>query len=224
MSAEVYIDQLINGLAHDVMNAQRHWFTYQQIKENWHNINELSNEDKEWVLLLKDSSVQLTIIYLAKIYDSSGQQKNKQTRCLRDLLKSLSKEKQEEAKNVLRVAPNLWGSFSTKYSNSLDVINCVDSQLFIEQLQLFLDREFPKNGMEENKLLKSLKNRRNKITAHNDAVSFNDGFSDEDAFALIVLANAVLEYLNSFVSGVSIHIKNQNYMIKHQINKIFNVL
>lgn len=222
MSIEVYRDQLINGLAHDIMNAQRHLFTYQQIKKNWHKINALSNEDREWVLLLKDSSVQLTVLYLAKIYDSSRQQKNKQTRCLRDLMKSLSEEKQDEAKKVLRIAPNLWSDFSAKHSKMLDIINCDDAQLFIDQVQLFLNREFPKNGMKENRILNSLKDRRNKRTAHNDAVSFNDSFSGEDAFALIAIASAVLDYLNSFVSGISVHIKDQNYMIEHQINKIFN--
>lgn len=224
MSIEVYRDQLINGLAHDIMNAQRHWFTYQKIKQNWHKINVLSNEDREWVLLLKDSAVQLTISYLAKIYDSSSQQKNKQTRCLRDLMKSLSEVKQDEAKKILRIAPNLWSDFSAKHSKTLDIIDCNDAQLFINQVQLFLNREFSKNGMEENKILISLKNRRNKRTAHNDAVSFNDSFSSEDAFALIALAKAVLDYLNSFVSGVSVHIKDQNFMINRQINKIFNVL
>ena len=221
---ETYKDQLINGFAHDILYAQRHWFTYQQIKQNWHKINALSNEDKEWVLLLKDSSVQLTIMYLAKIYDSSGQRNNKQTRCLRDLMKSLSEEKLDGAKKVLRIAPNLWSDFSAKHSKTLEIIDCNDAQLFIDQVQLFLNREFPKNGMEENKLLKNLKNRRNKITVHNDAVGFNDSFSGEDAFTLISLANAVLDYLNSFVPEVSIHIKDQNYMIKYQINKIFNGL
>lgn len=222
MSEEVYLDQLINGLAHDIMNAQRHLYTYLQIKENWSKINSINSLDKTWVLLLKDSSVQLTVIYLAKIYDSSGVRKSKPTRCLRDLLKSLSKEKLDEAKKVLRIAPDIWNNFSDKHSKTLDFIDCQDSQLFIEQVQLFLDREFPKNRMEENKILASLKNRRNRVTAHNEAIDFNDTFSGDDASILLSIAVTVLDYLNLFVSGISINIKDQNSMIKYQLDKIFD--
>lgn len=222
MSLKEYNDQLINGLAHDLMNAQRHLFTYQQIKKNWSKIDFLKGEDKEWVSFLKDSSVQLTVIYLSKIYDSSGERNNKQTRCLRDLLKSLSNEKIDEAKQVLRISPDLWANFSKKHVEVLNHIRNLDSQNFINQVQLFLNNEFSNDEIKKNKLLKSLKNRRNKVTAHNEAIVLEDNFTGENADILISFAKAVLDYLNTFISKTSVYIKDQNGMIEYQITKIFD--
>ena len=89
MSIEKLHDQLLHGLAHDLMFAKRYFYLFKEIEAHWDKINLLNELNRSWILLLKDSAVQQTVIYLSKIYDSSGVRKSKDTRCLRDLLKQL---------------------------------------------------------------------------------------------------------------------------------------
>jgi hypothetical protein len=219
-------DQTLNGLAHDLMFAKRYFHLFKQIKKKWNKLSLLKHIDKEWVLLLKDSSIQQTILYLSKIYDSSGVQKNKSTRCLRDLLKELDDKLVNESYKVIAIMPGYWTQFCDKHKEALDSLGFSNTENFIYTVQSFLDAQFSKDKTVKNELLINLKSIRNKEVAHNENYKTEETFSHNDAEELIYIADAILDYLNIFITtGVITQYADQDYMIEQQIEKIFtNVL
>lgn len=225
MSDDKLNDQLINGLVHDLMFARKYFYLFKQIEKHWSKIHLLNKEDKNWILLLKDSAVQQTILYLSKIYDSSGENSKRNTRCLRDLIKNLRKDKIEDARKLVSlVSPisSVWDQFCNKHKLGLESLDGLNTTNFIDTVQSYLASEFSKEENLKNLVLINLKTIRNKDIAHNENYIDEVKLSINHVEQLLALAEAVLDYTNTFVStGVIGLYKDQDYMIKQQIDKIF---
>lgn len=222
MDTEKLHDQLVNGLAHDLMFAKRYFYLFKEIESHWDKINLLNELNRSWILLLKDSAVQQTVLYLSKIYDSSGVRKSKDTRCLRDLLKQLDNKLIDEAKKVIALTPKLWQQFYNKHKLGIKSLGDVNATNFINKVQFYLDSQFFKDESVKNKTLTNLKTFRNKKVAHNENYGNEEVLSVSHAEQLIAIADAVLDYLNIYTAIEVICIYgNQDYMIKTQIKNIF---
>ena len=225
MNIEKLHDQLINGLAHDLMFAKRYFHLFKEIEKHWSKMNLLNEVDKHWILLLKDSAVQQTVLYLSKIYDSSGERNERDTRCLRDLLKQLDASAINEAYKVIGLTPKLWAEFCNKHSIGFIKLGDVNATNFISSLKNYLDGQFSKNKDFKNKVLISLKAVRNKEVAHNENYVKEKNLSVDNVAQLIAISDAVLDFLNTYTSiEVSCLFGNQKYMITQQIEKIFKTV
>ncbi len=222
MSVDKLNDQLINGLVHDLMFAKRYFHLFKQIEKHWSKINFLNKVDKSWILLLKDSAVQQTVLYLSKIYDSSGERNNRSTRCLRDLFKNLTIDKIDDAIKVVSLVPNSWVQFCENHELGLESVGEVNIVNFIERVQNYLDREFPKGDNIENQILVNLKTIRNKKVAHNENYIDEVKLSANHVEQLLAIVESVLDYINTFMSiGVTGVYRDDNYVITQQIENIF---
>ena len=221
MSIEKLHDQQLNGLALDLMHAKNNIFLFKEIKENWEKINELPKEDIQWIIFLKDTSVQQLIMYLSKLYDSSGERKNKETRCIRDLLKQI---KYQEVNKPI-IIDFIWSQFCEKHENALELIQFkpeYGAKNLISHIQNFLDTEFNSETSQEF-VLKKLKELRNKNVAHNENTEITSQLLFEESEKLIFLADAILDFINTFLSlGQSVIYSDLDYVINLQLDRIIN--
>lgn len=218
-------DQLINGLVHDLMFAKKYFHLFKQIEKHWDKIKFLNEVDRKWILLLKDTSVQQTVLHLSKIYDSSGEQYNRNTRCLRDLLKNLTTDKIDDAREIVSVVSpisKLWDQFCDKHKIGLKSIGDVDTTNFIEKVQSYLNTQFSKDENIKNKVLINLSIIRNTNIAHNENYLNEIKLSTDQVEQLIAVAEVVLDYTNTFISTRVIGVyKDDSYVITQQIERIF---
>lgn len=223
MSIEKLHDQQLNGLAHDLMHAKNNIFLFREIKNNWEKINELPKEDIQWIIFLKDTSVQQSIMYLSKLFDSSGERnnKNKETRCIRDLLKQI---KYQEVNKPI-IVDFIWSQFCKKHENALELIQFkpeYGAENLISYIQNFLDTEF-NYGTSQEFVLKKLKELRNKNVAHNENTEITSQLLFEESEKLIFLADAILDFINTFLSlGQSVIYSDLDYVINLQLDRIIN--
>lgn len=223
MSIEKLHDQQLNGLAHDLMHAKNNIFLFREIKNNWEKINELPKEDIQWIIFLKDTSVQQSIMYLSKLFDSSGERnnKNKETRCIRDLLKQI---KYQELNKPI-IVDFIWSQFCEKHENALELIQFkpeYGAENLISHIQTFLDTEFNSKTSQEF-VLKKLKELRNKNVAHNENTGITYQLLFEESEKLIFLADAILDFINTFLSlGQSVIYSDLDYVINLQLDRIIN--
>ena len=221
MSTEKLHDQQLNGLALDLMQAKNNIFLFKEIKDNWEKIKELSKEDIQWKIFLKDTSVQQLIMYLSKLYDSSGERNNKETRCIRDLLKQI---KYQELNKPI-IVDFIWSQFCEKHENALELIQFkpeYGAENLISHIQTFLDTEFNSKTSQEF-VLKKLKELRNKNVAHNENTEITSQLLFEESEKLIFLADAILDFINTFLSlGQSVIYSDLDYVINLQLDRIIN--
>lgn len=221
MSIEKLHDQQLNGLALDLMQAKNNIFLFKKIKDNWEKIKELPKEDIQWIIFLNDTSVQQLIMYLSKLYDSSGESKNKETRCIRDLLKQI---KYQEVNKPI-IVDFIWSQFCEKHENALKLIQFkpeYGTENLISHIQNFLDTEFNSETSQEF-VLKKLKELRNKNVAHNENTEIVNQLLLEESEKLIFLADAILDFINTFLSlGQSVIYSDLDYVIKLQLDRIIN--
>lgn len=221
MSIEKLHDQQLNGLALDLMQAKNNIFLFKEIKDNWEKIKALPNEDIQWIIFLKDTSVQQLIMYLSKLYDSSGERKNKETRCIRDLLKQI---KYQEVNKPI-IVDFIWSQFCKKNENALELIQFkpeYGAENLISHIQTFLDTEFNSKTSQEF-VLKKLKELRNKNVAHNENTEITSQLLFEESEKLIFLADAILDFINTFLSlGQSVIYSDLDYVINLQLDRIIN--
>ena len=171
MSISKLHDIQLNGLAHDLMHAKRHMHLFNAIKDNWGKVPLLSDEDSQWISFLKDTSVQQAVLYISKLYEASAENKGYEIRCIRDLWKKIVALKLETPISL----DIIWSQFHTKHSKAIDCLGdkgSINAESFQSSIQDFLDKEFDKTVSEEF-LLKRLKLIRNKIVAHNEAVTLD---------------------------------------------------
>ena len=219
MSEEKLNDQLINGLVHDLMFAKRYFHLFKEIEKHWSKINLLNEVDRHWILLLKDSAVQQTVLYLSKIYDSSRERKN---RSIRFLLKQINNDKIDDARNIISITPKSWIQFCKKHKLGLESLDDVNATNFIDRVQSYLDNQFSKKEDFKNKALINLNTIRNKKVAHNENYIDEVKLSTNHAEQLLAITEAVLDYINRFMStGVIGVYGNKNYVITEQIENIF---
>ena len=216
-------DIQLNGLAHDLMFAKRHVHLFNSIKNNWDKIDQLSSEDAQWISFLKETSEQQAVLYLCKLYDSSGERKGYKIRCIRDLLKEINNLKLDSAISL----DIIWNKFYSKHKKAIDSlgkIGTIHSENFQSTFQGYLDKEFDKSISDEF-VLKRLKLIRNKIVAHNEVVTLDEKIENEEIENLVFLTDAFLDFTNTMLSlgQVSLY-SEQEYVMKMQINRIFNYL
>lgn len=221
MSIEKLHDQQLNGLALDLMQAKNNIFLFKEIKDNWEKIKALPKEDIQWIIFLKDTSVQQLIMYLSKLYDSSGERKNKETRCIRDLLKQI---KYQEVNKPI-IVDFIWSQFCKKHEKALELIQFkpeYGAENLISHIQTFLDTEFNSKTSQEF-VLKKLKELRNKNVAHNENTEITSQLLFEESEKLIFLADAILDFINTFLSlGQSVIYSDLDYVINLQLDRIIN--
>lgn len=221
MSIEKLYDQQLNGLALDLMQAKNNIFLFKEIKDNWEKIKALPKEDIQWIIFLKDTSVQQLIMYLSKLYDSSGERKNKETRCIRDLLKQI---KYQEVNKPI-IVDFIWSQFCKKHENALELIQFkpeYGAENLISHIQTFLDTEFNSKTSQEF-VLKKLKELRNKNVAHNENTEITSQLLFEESEKLIFFADAILDFINTFLSlGQSVIYSDLDYVINLQLDRIIN--
>ena len=221
MSIEKLHDQQLNGLALDLMQAKNNIFLFKEIKDNWEKIKELPKEDIQWIIFLKDTSVQQLIMYLSKLYDSSGERKNKETRCIRDLLKLLQ---HQELNNPI-IVDFIWSQFCNKHEKALAFLQYKSefgAENLISHIQNFLNTEF-NSETSQDFVLKKLKVLRNKSVAHNENTQITTQLLFEESEKLIFLADAILDFINTFLNlGQSVIYSDLDYVINLQLNRIIN--
>lgn len=221
MSNEKLHDQQLNGLALDLMQAKNNIFLFKEIKDNWEKIKGLPKEDIQWIIFLKDTSVQQLIMYLSKLYDSSGERNNRETRCIRDLLKQI---KYQEVNKPI-IVDFIWSQFCEKHENALELIQFkpeYGAENLISHIQNFLDTEFNSETSQEF-VLKKLKELRNKNVAHNENTEITSQLLFEESEKLIFLADAILDFINTFLSlGQSVIYSDLDYVINLQLDRIIN--
>ncbi len=204
-------DLLINGLCNDLMMLDRNIALFQAIKNKWSNRNLLSSSDLGWFIFLKDSAVQQSVLYLGKLYDNTHNKKYT-TRCIKELLKTV-----DCTFSIDVLSKNHQESFVNKHKLAFDTINSKSLSTFIEDLRVFLDKD-----SSDEFILKRVKNTRNKIVAHNEAVEDEVSILFEDALKLQKVAEALLDYINKYCDS-EIHCSYSNTSImKEQIEKMFN--
>lgn len=216
-------DIQLNGLAHDLMHAKSHIKLFNAIKNNWDKIDQLSSEDNQWISFLKLTSVQQAVLYISKLYDSSGERKGYKIRCIRDLLKEIISLKLETPVNL----DVIWNKFYIKHNIAFDLLSELGtskSDNFLASIQGYLDKEFDKSISDEF-VLKRLRIIRNKIVAHNEIVTLDIKIEIDEIESLVLLADAILDFTNTFLSlgQVSLYAE-QEYVMKMQIDRIFNNL
>jgi hypothetical protein len=220
MSETKLHDIQLNGLAHDLMHAKRHIQLFNAIKNNWDKIDKLSNEDSQWISFLKLTSVQQAVLYMSKLYDSSGERKGNKLRCIRDLLKEITNLKLETAISINVI----WSNFYSKHKKAIDSlgkVGAINSGNFQSSFQSYLDKEFDKSISDEF-VLKRLKFIRNKIVAHNEVVTLDTKIELEEIENLIFIADAFLDFTNTMLSLGQISLYSEpEYVMKVQIDKIF---
>jgi hypothetical protein len=221
MSKSKLHDIQLNGLAHDLMHAKRHVHLFNAIKNNWDKINQLSNEDAQWISFLKLTSVQQAVLYLSKLYDSSGERNGQNIRCIRDLLKEINNLKLETPISL----EIIWSKFYSRHKKIIDFLGdkgTINAANFQTSIQEYLDKEYDKSVSEE-LVLKKLKLIRNKIVAHNEIVTLDTKIEIEEIEYLVFLADSILDFTNTFLSlgQVSTYTEHE-YIMKMQIDKIFN--
>jgi len=223
MSVSKLHDIQLNGLAHDLMHAKRHIQLFNAIKNNWDKIDLLSSEDNQWISFLKLTSVQQAVLYISKLYDSSGERKGYKIRCIRDLLKEINTQKLETAISL----DVIWNKFQIKNNIAFDLLGeleTIKSDNFLASIQGYLDKEFDKSISDEF-VLKRLKIIRNKIVAHNEIVTHDTKIEIDEIEHLVLLADAILDFTNTFLSlGQVVLYTEQECDIKMQIGRIFNNL
>ena len=223
MSVSKLHDIQLNGLAHDLMHAKRHIQLFNAIKNNWDKIDQLSSKDNQWISVLKLTSVQQAVLYISKLYDSSGVIKGYKIRCIRDLLKEINTQKLETAISL----DLIWNKFYVKHTIAFDFLGelgTIKSENFLASIQGYLDKEFDKSISDEF-VLKRLRLIRNKIVAHNEIVTLDTKIEIDEIENLVFLADAILDFTNTFLGlgQVSLYAE-QEYVMKMQIDRIFNNL
>ncbi len=223
MSLSKLHDIQLNGLAHDLMHAKRHVQLFNAIKNNWDKINQLSIEDAQWIYFLKLTSVQQAVLYISKLYDSSGEKKGYKIRCIRDLLKEINNLKLETPITL----DIIWSKFYSRHKKVIDYLGykgTIHAGNFQTSIQEYLDKEFDKSVSDE-LVLKKLKLIRNKIVAHNEIVTLDTKIEIEEIEYLVFLADSILDFTNTFLSlGQVSNYSEQEYIMKMQIDRIFNNL
>jgi hypothetical protein len=206
---------LLNGLCHDLMMLNRNIELFDAIKNNWSNRNLLSSSDLEWLIFLKDTAIQQSVLYLGKLYDSSNN-KNYSTRCIRELLKSVNCTFSFDV-----LSKNHQESFVNKHKLAFETINCEAISIFIDDLRTFLDNQFDPKIPEEF-ILKRVIKIRNKIVAHNEAFDYEISIFFEDALKLQKVAEALLDFVNIYCDTDYKCYYNKTGLMKIQIEKMFN--
>jgi hypothetical protein len=75
------------GLAHDLIMAERHYFVYRTIGEHAHLINSApKSTERSTVNYMQEPAMNMTIVSLSKIYDSKSRNKNYLVRSLDSLV------------------------------------------------------------------------------------------------------------------------------------------
>jgi hypothetical protein len=213
---EDFKDLHLKGLCYDLMNLDRNIQLYKAIKDNWSNKSMLNTSDAEWLAYLKDTAVQQSVLYIGRLYDSSSSNKGYITRCIRKLVNDI---KCTFDFNVLPKKHQ--DNFIITHKLAFETINSKDLSTFIDDLRTFLDAEYKKE-ISDDFVLKRVKSIRNKIVAHNEVVVDEVFMFFEDALKLQKVAEALLDFINKFVSEEAICIfSNHENLMKIQVENIF---
>jgi CRISPR/Cas system-associated endonuclease Cas1 len=119
----------------------------------------------------------------------------------------------------------IWGQFCEKHENALELIQFkpeYGAENLITHIQNFLDTEFNSETSQEF-VLKKLKELRNKNVAHNENTEITSQLLFEESEKLIFLADAILDFINTFLSlGQSVIYSDLDYVINLQLDRIIN--
>jgi hypothetical protein len=209
-------DLHFKGLCHDLMMLDRNLQLFNAIKNNWSQKHLLDSSDSQWLIYLKDTAVQQSVLYLGRLYDSVSNNGKYTTRCVREIVKDI-----EFTFNFDVLPKKHLDNFIDTHRLAFDTINSESLSAFIDDLRAFLDKEFVDETSEDFEL-KRFKKVRNKIVAHNEVVEDEISIFFEDALKLQKVAEALLDFINKFVSEKDSYIfSNHENLMKIQVENIF---
>lgn len=192
-------DLHLQGLITDTYRANLNFEIFKKIQFVWSKIRDLEKNDATLINYLKNSSKELTIIYLARLFEKKS---NKfPTRCLDELITQLLNANIHFSENEL--TRNKWQNFARTNELLIEQLNkyseC-NKENFLINVQRLIDEE---KGVKNSALYK-LKTWRDKSLAHNEHFEEIIKLDLEEVEFLLSIPNSVIQYINEFVPSGSI--------------------
>lgn len=192
-------DMQIQGLNKDLGNAYGNYSIVKKLSYYQNEIQKLEKYDQQVFNFIVNSSKELIIIDLGKLYDVKSSRNP--IRCLDEIFTILESNKEHLLNYYLTKSP-LGKQFIKDYSdiiNLFDRVETINIDDFIESIQIYINEE-KKSPLSS---VGKLKYWRDKISAHNEMLDLDKipDISLEEIYQLIRIVLAILSFLNYFVGS-----------------------